>query len=78
MLRGAIKFALFGMVAGIFPLVLSAQEGAFPGPNPAVIEKKNLSRVDDFVVVRGEKLKRNLNNEIGKLSLDQDPLVLRR
>ncbi|MCX5867550.1 MAG: hypothetical protein NT009_08790 [Proteobacteria bacterium] len=48
---------------------MSAQEGAFFGPNPAVIEKKNLSRVDDFVVVRGEKLKRNLNNEIGKLSL---------
>lgn len=68
-MRGAIKFALFGMVAGIFPLVLSAQEGAFPGPNPAFIEKKSLSRMDDSVVVRGEKLKRNLNNEIARFSL---------
>jgi hypothetical protein len=57
------------LAAGFFPSVLSAEETVIPGPNPAIIEKKSLTRVDDFVVVRGEKLKKSLDNEIAKFSL---------
>ncbi|MCX5859728.1 MAG: hypothetical protein NT056_07510 [Proteobacteria bacterium] len=53
----------------IFPLVLSAEESVLTGPGPTVIEKKSLSRIDDYVVMRGEKLKHGLNNDIAKFSL---------